>query len=53
MAWLLLVKYCSFFEYVHLLLNVPLVLLPVKAQGSAKSPKDVFSALAQVEQVGT
>lgn len=42
-------------EYVHLLLNVPLVLLPepVKAQVSAKGPKDVFSALAQVEQMGT
>lgn len=36
------------------LLNVPLVLLPepVKAQVSSKSPKDIFSVLAQAEQVG-
>lgn len=45
----------QFSGYIHLLLNVPVVLLPepVKAQVSAKSPKDIFSALAQVEQVGT
>lgn len=44
------VKYYSSFQYVRLLLNVPLVLLPepVKAQVSAESPKDVFGALTQV-----